>query len=423
MDKESDPFTMLRVNRERLWGSLVDMGKIGGLPGGGCCRLALSDEDKAGRDLFVDWCRQSDCEIEIDRVGNIFARRAGENPERAAVATGSHLDTQPHGGKFDGVFGVLAGLEVIRSLNDANIRTMAPVEVIVWTNEEGARFAPPLAGSSTFIGAFESGDIHQAMTHDGARVGDELRRIGYLGSMKPGERDLEAFFEAHIEQGPVLEANDLTIGVVTGIQGIRWFTMTVDGVDAHAGTVPMNMRKDALSGAAQMVVQLREAAMELHPDIRFTVGQFDVRPNSGSTIPGHVSFNIDLRHPREDVLNEFQSIIQGVTHEIAEAHKLSVKIKPTINAPAVDFDDTMVALVRQAANDLGFTHMDMISGAGHDAMNLSQLVPTSMIFVPCKDGISHNEAEYASADDLAAGASVLLNAMLRRAEIAVKTKN
>jgi N-carbamoyl-L-amino-acid hydrolase len=310
---------------------------------------------------------------------------------------------------------VLAGLEVIRSLDDAGIQTGAPIDVIVWTNEEGARFTPPLTGSSTFVGTFDIDDIHQVTTHDGVLVRDELERIAYLGDLVPGDRDLDSFFEAHIEQGPVLEANGLTVGVVTGIQGIRWFSVEVEGVDSHAGTVPMDMRRDALSGAAQMVTRLREVAMQSHPDIRFTVGRFDVRPNSGSTIPGHVSFNIDLRHPDEDVLDGIESMIRQETHEIAATQQLGLKIDRTINAPPVIFNEAMVSLVKQAADHLGYGHMEMISGAGHDAMNLALIVPTTMIFVPCKDGISHNEAEFATPGDLAAGASVLLNAMLTRA--------
>ena len=394
----------------------MEMGKIGGLPNGGCCRLALTDEDKAGRDLFVTWCRESGCEVDIDQVGNIFARRPGTSPELPAVATGSHLDTQPHGGKFDGVFGVLAGLEVIRSLDDARVQTRAPIDVIVWTNEEGARFSPPLAGSATFVGTFETSDIHRARTADRALVKDELERIAYLGGLRPGDRDLNAFFEAHIEQGPILESKGLSVGVVTGIQGIRWFGVEVQGVDSHAGTVPMRMRRDALTGAAQMVTRLREVAMQTHPDSRLTVGRFDVAPNSGSTIPGHVSFNIDLRHPDESVLDDIEARIRREMQEIAAAQRLGLEIERTINAPPVSLDERMVSLIREASEGLGCRYMEMISGAGHDAMNLAAIVPTAMVFVPCKDGISHSEAEFATAVDLATGASVLLNAILARAE-------
>jgi N-carbamoyl-L-amino-acid hydrolase len=408
---------MLKVNENRLWDSLMEMGSVGALPNGGCRRLALTDEDKAGRDLFVAWCEESGCEVELDRVGNIYARRPGLDPERPSVATGSHLDTQPHGGKFDGIFGVLAGLEVIRSLNDAGIRTRAPMDVIVWTNEEGARFSPPLTGSSVFAGKFAVDEIHGTTTHDGALVRDELQRIGYLGASQPGERELDCFFEAHIEQGPVLESAGVPIGIVTGIQGIRWFSVTVSGVDSHAGTVPMNMRRDALVGAAQMVTGLCEEAIQTHPDIRFTVGRFDVQPNSGSTIPGHVSFNIDLRHPNEDVLDRFENRMGQELREIAASQQLDLAFERTINAPPVNFHAAMVELLRAAAHDLGYGHMDLISGAGHDAMNIARVVPTAMVFVPCKDGISHNEAEFAAPADLAAGAGVLLNAMLARAGV------
>ena len=406
---------MLKVNQHRLWQSLMDMGKIGSLPGGGCCRLALTDEDKAGRDLFIAWCRECGCDVDIDQVGNIFARRAGTDSGLPAVATGSHLDTQPHGGKFDGIYGVLAGLEVVRSLNEAGIRTRAPIDLIVWTNEEGSRFGPPLTGSSTFAGLFDINEIHNIRTHDGALVRAELERTGYLGEMKPGARAIDAFFEAHIEQGPVLESNGLTVGVVTGIQGIRWYSVEVDGTDSHAGTVPMNMRRDALIGAAQMVSRLQQMASQAHPDIRCTVGRFDVTPNSGSTIPGHVSFNIDLRHPVTGVLDDLEAQITGELKEIATSQNLELEIENTIKAVPVNFDPEMVSSVRSAARGLEYGHMEMISGAGHDAMNLSLVVPTAMIFVPCKDGISHNEAEFASASDLAAGASVLLNALLERA--------
>ena len=406
---------MLKVNQQRLWQSLMDMGKIGSLPGGGCCRLALTDEDKAGRDLFIAWCRECGCDVDIDQVGNIFARRAGTDSGLPAVATGSHLDTQPHGGKFDGIYGVLAGLEVVRSLNEAGIRTRAPIDLIVWTNEEGSRFGPPLTGSSTFAGLFDINEIHNIRTHDGALVRAELERTGYLGEMKPGARAIDAFFEAHIEQGPVLESNGLTVGVVTGIQGIRWYSVEVDGTDSHAGTVPMNMRRDALIGAAQMVSRLQQMASQAHPDIRCTVGRFDVTPNSGSTIPGHVSFNIDLRHPVTGVLDDLEAQITGELKEIATSQNLELEIENTIKAVPVNFDPEMVSSVRSAARGLEYGHMEMISGAGHDAMNLSLVVPTAMIFVPCKDGISHNEAEFASASDLAAGASVLLNALLERA--------
>jgi N-carbamoyl-L-amino-acid hydrolase len=406
---------MLLANEKRLWSSLMDMAEIGALPHGGCCRLALTDEDRAGRDRFVTWCRESGCVVRIDAVGNIYARRPGMDPERPAVATGSHLDTQPHGGRFDGIYGVLAGLEVIRSLNDADIRTRSPIDVIVWTNEEGARFSPPLAGSSTFIGKFRPEEIHDLETHDGARVGDELDRIGYRGDEEPGSRRLDAFFEAHIEQGPILESRGMPIGVVTGIQGIRWFDVQVSGTDSHAGTVPMDLRQDALMGASRMVSAARELALGIHAEVRLTVGRLDIEPNSGSTIPGRVSFNIDLRHPEQSVLDEIESGLEREFARIAHEEDLAAAMTRTIEAPPVRFDTELVESVGRATEGLGHDYLVMISGAGHDAMNLALKVPTAMIFIPCKDGLSHNEAEFATSEHCAAGASVLLNAMLARA--------
>ena len=271
----------LRVNHERLWQSLMTMAKIGGLPGGGCCRLALTDDDKNARDLFRQWCETSGCTVQVDKVGNMYARRAGTNKDLPGVATGSHLDTQPHGGKFDGIYGVLAGLEVVRTLNDADVQTAAPVDVIVWTNEEGARFSPPLTGSSTYAAAISVDEVHRLTTHDGKSVGNELTRINYLGDIEPGHHALSLFVEAHIEQGPILEFENCQIGVVEGVQGIRWLDVDVQGIDSHAGTVPMKMRRDALMGASEMISLLRRIAVKADPEFRLTVGRMDVTPNSG----------------------------------------------------------------------------------------------------------------------------------------------
>src|SRR5262245_11925804 len=285
------------VQPARLWQSLMEMGAVGALPHGGCSRAALGVDDRAGRDLFVRWCREAGCDVQFDQVGNIYARRRGRDPRRKPVATGSHLDTQPHGGKFDGVYGVLAGLEVVRALNDARIATEAPIDVIVWTNEEGVRFSPPLAGSSAFAGAADVAAIHTARTLDGTTVRQDLESSGYLGREQPGSRALDCFVEAHIEQGPILEAAQRTIGIVTKIQGIRWLRVGVTGMDGHAGTTPMNRRRDALVGAAEMVTALNRIARELDEFARLTIGRFDVEPNSGATIPGRVAFTIDFRHP------------------------------------------------------------------------------------------------------------------------------
>lgn len=403
------------VNEGRLWQSLMKMGQIGGLPHGGCCRAALSVEDKAGRDLFVHWCREAGCTITFDQVGNIYARRAGRNAIHPAVATGSHLDTQPHGGKFDGVYGVLAGLEVVRALNDAQVATGAPIDVIVWTNEEGVRFSPPLAGSSAFAGAADVATIHAARTLDGTTVRQDLESIGYLGQERPGERKLDSFVEAHIEQGPVLEAERRTIGIVTQIQGIRWLEVTVTGMDSHAGTTPMSRRRDALLGAAEMVTTLNRIAREQDEWARLTNGRFGVEPNSGATIPGRVVFNCDLRHPDAAILEALDGRMQTAMRAIAGRSGLDIAIERVMDKPPVHFSGELVDTVRNAARRCGYPSMDMLSGAGHDAMNVARVAPTAMIFVPCKEGLSHNEAESATPADLAAGAHTLLHTLLARA--------
>ena len=404
------------MNEARLWQSHVDMAKVGALPHGGCNRAALSADDKAGRDLFVHWCREAGCEVNFDQVGNIYARRLGRDATRPAVATGSHLDTQPHGGRFDGIYGVLAGLEVVRALNDAGIETQAPIDVIVWTNEEGVRFSPPLTGSSAFAGVAEVAEIHRSVTLDGTTVLDDLTTTGYLGSERPGERALDCFVEAHIEQGPVLEAEGRTIGVVTQIQGIRWWTVTVTGMDSHAGTTPMHLRRDALLGAAEMLLELNRIAREHDQWARLTVGRIGVEPNSGATIPGKVVFNCDLRHPDAATVDHLESSMQATLRAIADRRDLKVEFERLIDKPPVLFAGELIESVRAAVKLCGYPSMDMLSGAGHDAMNVARVAPTAMIFVPCKDGLSHNEAESATAEHLAAGTQVLLHTLLARAE-------
>lgn len=405
----------IRVDEARLWQTHVDMARIGALPHGGCCRTALSAEDKAGRDLFVRWCREAGCEVVFDQVGNIYARRPGRDASRPAAATGSHLDTQPHAGKYDGIYGVLAGLEVVRALNDARVETLAPIDVIVWTNEEGVRFGPPLGGSSAFAGAIAVSDVQNARTLDGTTVLQDLEATGYLGTEVPGSRVLDCFVEAHIEQGPILEAERRTIGVVTQIQGIRWTTVTVTGMDSHAGTTPMHLRRDALVGAAEMLVELNRIACEQDEFARLTVGKLAVEPNSGATIPGRVTFNCDLRHPDGATLQSLDDRMQAAMRSIAERRRLEVEFQRSIDKAPVHFAGDLVDCVRNAAVACGYPSMDMLSGAGHDAMNVAKVAPTAMIFVPCKDGLSHNEAESATAADLAAGANTLLHTLLQRA--------
>lgn len=407
--------TDMPVDAGRLWQSLMDMGQVGALPHGGCCRTALSAEDKAGRDLFVRWCREAGCDIAFDVIGNIFARRPGRDPARAAVATGSHLDTQPHGGKFDGIYGVLAGLEVVRALNDAGIETEAPIDVVVWTNEEGVRFGPPLAGSSVFAGVTDVAQVHASRTLDGTTVRQDLEATGYLGEERPGDRKFDCFVEAHIEQGPILEAEMKTIGVVTRIQGLRWLRVTVTGMDGHAGTTPMNRRRDALQAAAEMVLAINRIARETDEWARLTNGRFDIEPNSGATIPGRVVFICDLRHPDAATLESLDRRMQAAMRGIAEAAGVGIGIERLLDKLPVQFEAEIIDAVRRSAQQLGYASIDMLSGAGHDAMNVARVAPTGMIFVPCKDGLSHNEAESAEPEHLAAGAQTLLHTMVVRA--------
>ena len=405
----------LQINQERLWASLMAMAKIGATEKGGSKRLALTDLDREGRDLFVRWCREAGLAVSVDRMGNIFARRAGRRADLPPVVTGSHLDTQPTGGKFDGVYGVLAGLEVIRTLNDLGYETDAPIEVSVWTNEEGSRFAPAMVGSGVFAGVFSEEYGHGRSDLEGKTLGAELRRIGYLGETRTGGRPFRAFFEAHIEQGPILEAERKTIGVVQGIQGIRWFEVTVTGSESHAGTTPMARRKDALLGAARMVDRINRVALD-HPPGVSTVGLMTVSPNSRNTIPGTVFFSVDLRHPQDEALLAMKQALEAIIAETCRALGLTAECKEIWTSPAIHYDAGCIAAVRRAAATLGFPHRDIVSGAGHDAGNINRVAPVGMIFVPCAGGISHNEVEAATAEDLAAGCNVLLRAMLERAQ-------
>jgi beta-ureidopropionase / N-carbamoyl-L-amino-acid hydrolase len=404
----------IRIDGDRLWQSLMAMAKIGATAKGGSKRLALSDLDKAGRDLFVGWCREAGCQVTVDRMGNIFARRAGRRGDLPPVVCGSHLDTQPTGGKFDGVYGVLAGLEVIRTLNDAGYETDAPIEVSVWTNEEGSRFAPAMVGSGVFAGVFDLAYGHARADLDGNTIGDELRRIGYLGEAPAGGRPFRAFFEAHIEQGPILEAEGKTIGVVQGIQGIRWFEVTITGAESHAGTTPMDRRRDALLGAARAIDRINAIALA-HPPGVSTVGLAQVSPNSRNTIPGSVFFTVDLRHPDDAVLMTMKAALDAALTEMCDGLGLGFDNREIWWSPAVHYDEGCIAAVRRAATELGYSHRDIVSGAGHDAGYIARVAPVAMVFVPCKDGVSHNEIEDAAPADLAAGCDVLLRAMLAQA--------
>ncbi len=399
------------IDSARLWASIQETAVIGGTPKGGICRLALSDEDRIVRDWFRSACEAAGCVVRVDGLGNMFARREGLSPALPPIAIGSHLDTQPTGGKYDGVIGVLAGLEVLRSLNDAGLQTQYPIEVINWTNEEGARFAPAMLSSGTFAGVFSTDYAMTRTDRAGVSFGDALDLIGYRGEAPLGHA-LAAHFELHIEQGPILEAEERTIGVVTGVQSIRWYEATLVGSDGHAGATPMRLRRDALLGAARMIETAHRVAKAHAPDAVGTVGMIESKPNSRNVVPGEVFFTIDLRHPDDAVLAQMDAEFRDAAAEIAEMDGLVLTLEQTWESPAVHFDAACVATVRQAAAECGFASRDLVSGAGHDSAYIARVAPTTMIFVPCAGGLSHNEAESATPSDVAAGASVLLRAVL-----------
>ena len=406
----------IAINSDRLWKSLADMARIGATKLGGSKRLALTDEDRAGRDLFVSWARAAGCGITIDEMGNIFARREGSRPEAEPVMAGSHLDTQPTGGRFDGVFGVLAGLEVIRTLADHQLTTARPFEVAVWTNEEGSRFQPAMMGSAVFAGAMPLEEALGATDEAGTTAGAELARIQYKGEAPCRPRPLHAYLEAHIEQGPVLEAEELTIGVVTGIQGIKWFKATLEGMNAHAGTTPMEVRRDPLVGAARIVEALDSKTRAFRPDAVATVGMFSVSPGSINVINQEVNFSVDLRCPEEAALLELEREFRAACDEITKGMGLRWKLEEIWYSPPSLFAPQVVDKVEAAARGLGLSARRMVSGAGHDAKHLADLCPAGMIFIPCENGISHNELENIRPEHAAAGANVLLRTILELAE-------
>ncbi len=393
----------------------MQLARIGATKKGGVCRLALSDLDGEARALFIGWCKDAGCDVKVDAIGNIFARRPGQDAQAPPVVTGSHLDTQPSGGKFDGNYGVLAGLEVVRTLNDLRLNTRAPIEVAVWTNEEGSRFTPGMMGSGVFIGEFALDAVLQRTDIDGVSVGEALRRIGYAGTDRPGGRTLAAYYEAHIEQGPVLENERKVLGVVLGALGLRWYDVVIGGQDAHAGPTPMRLRKDALVAAARIVAEVNALADRYRPEGRGTVGFMQVKPNSRNVVPGEVRFSVDLRHAEDDPLERMEGEMRAACERLASAERCTASVERVACYPACRFDPGCASAVRQAAQRLGLGHMDIVSGAGHDAIYLARVCPTGMIFVPCEGGISHNEIENAKPEHLAAGCDVLLQVMLERA--------
>jgi len=412
---ESSTNTSHTINAERLWSSLMDMAAIGATHEGGVCRVTLTDIDRQGRDLFIRWCRDAGCSVSIDAVGNIFARREGVSANAPPVLMGSHLDSQPRGGRFDGVFGVLAALEVIRTMNDNGIKTECAIEACSWTNEEGARFPPAMMGSGVFAGVFPLDDILAKQDNDGIVFSEALESIGYNGDTAAGGRTVGTYLEAHIEQGPILEAEGKTIGVLTGGQAMRWYDVEVTGQEAHAGSTPMSRRADALVTAAKLVQAVDEISQDFGEDARSTCGYISATPNSRNTIVGHISLSVDLRHPDDDTLSQMHTAFLETCRKLNLEMATQLKAEQIWHCPATSFDADCIQAVREAAEHNNFAHRDMVSGAGHDAFYLARVAPTGMIFIPCSGGISHNPIESATKEDCAAGCQVLFDAALHRA--------
>ncbi len=407
----------LRIDPDRLWDSLMEMAKIGPGIAGGNNRQTLTDEDAEGRALFQKWCEDAGMKMGVDTMGNMFASRAGSDPDALPVYVGSHLDTQPTGGKYDGVLGVLGGLEVIRTLNDLDVTTKHPIVVVNWTNEEGTRFAPAMLASGVFAGKHDQEWAYDRVDSEGKKFGDELKRIGWVGDEKVGAREMHAMFELHIEQGPILEAENKDIGVVTHGQGLRWIECKITGKESHTGSTPMRMRKNAGRGLALVTELVHEIAMKHQPNAVGAIGHIDVYPNSRNIIPGQIVCTVDMRTHLLDILEamvaEFEEKAPKLCSEIGVDFECS--IVGQFNPPA--FDEGCVSAVREAAEELGYSHMDIVSGAGHDACWINDLAPTAMIMCPCEDGLSHNEAEEISKEWAQAGTDVLLHAVLNTAII------
>jgi beta-ureidopropionase / N-carbamoyl-L-amino-acid hydrolase len=402
----------LRTDAARLWDTLMTTAAVGGTPKGGICRLTLTDRDRQVRAWLQEQVEALGCTVTRDDMGVMFARRPGRRPDVPPIAIGSHMDTQPTGGKFDGNLGVLAALEVLRTLEAAGYETFAPIELVNWTNEEGARFSPPMLASGVFAGVFTRDWACARADAEGVSFGSALEAIGEQGEQQCGQHALSAFFELHIEQGPILEAEGIDIGAVTGVQGMRWFEVTVTGQAAHTGATPMHLRKNALLGAARLIEKVEAIAGVHAPLAVATVGSMRVQPNSPNVVPGEVFLTVDLRHPEAAVLEAMEADLDRVLAAACDPLGLAAASTRIWDQPPVAFDARCVAAVRGAAEACGFKVRDMVSGAGHDAAYVAKVAPTAMIFVPCRGGVSHNEAEFSSQEQCAAGAQVLLQAVL-----------
>jgi len=407
----------LKINGARLWDSLMEMAKIGPGIAGGNNRQTVTDEDGEGRALFQQWCEAAGCTMGLDQMGNMFAHRAGTDPDALPVYVGSHLDTQPTGGKYDGVLGVLSGLEIIRTLNDLDIKTKHPIVVTNFTNEEGTRYAPAMLSSGVFAGLHTQDWAYDRVDAEGKKFGDELKRIGWRGDEETGARKMHAFFELHIEQGPILEAEGKEIGVVTHGQGLSWTQITIHGKDSHTGSTPMPMRKNAGLAMSRILCKVEEIAMSHAPHAVGAAGHIDIYPNSRNVIPGKAVFTVDFRSPDLAVIEDMEARLRVETKAICDEMGMEFEIEKVGGFDPVAFDETCVNAVRTAAERLGFSHMNLISGAGHDACWINRVAPTAMIMCPCVDGLSHNEAEEISPEWAAAGTDVLLHAVLETAQV------
>lgn len=406
----------LRIDGKRLWSRLMEMAQIGATVSGGCNRQALTDLDMQGRALLSQWAIAAGCALRTDPIGNLFVRRAGADPDAPVVMTGSHLDTQPTGGKFDGVYGVLAGLEVIESLNDRAIHTHHPIEVCVWCNEEGSRFPMAMMGSAVWAGRLPLEQALDLTDRGGVSVRSELRRLNFSAETMPPRPSVKAAFEVHIEQGPVLEQQAMTIGVVNGVQYMSRHEILIHGQEAHAGPTPMDMRRDPIRALADLLPALYKAAEEHGKEARFTVGFIETLPGSANTVPGLLRFTADIRHPDAARYESLKAALNHQVQAVLTGRGLSGSVRCVWEAPGVTFAPQCVSAVRDAAAQLGFKALEMVSGAGHDSCNVAAVAPTAMVFVPCAGGLSHNEAESAAPEDLTAGAEVLLRAMLSMAQ-------
>ena len=413
----SAPGENLRINSDRLWDTIHKMAEIGPGIAGGSNRQTVTDEDGEGRRLFQKWCEEADCTMGVDQMGTMYMRREGSDSSALPVYVGSHLDTQPTGGRYDGVLGVLAGLEIVRTLNDLNIKTKHPIVVTNWTNEEGTRYAPAMLASGVYADMLEQDWAYEIEDAEGKKFGAELERIGWKGDEEVGAREMHAFFELHIEQGPILEIEGKDIGVVTHGQGLSWTQVTITGKDSHTGSTPMPMRKNAGLGMAKILQLVDEIAWSHKPDAVGAAGHIDVYPNSRNVIPGKVVFTVDFRSPELAVIQNMEQRLKEEAAQICEEMGLGIEFEMVGGFDPVKFDDNCVTAVRNAAERLGYSHRDLVSGAGHDACWVNRKAPTAMVMCPCVDGLSHNEAEDITQDWARAGADVLFHAVVETAVI------